>query len=295
MRRGFPAALATATVFLVALAVVGLAGAIIIPPVIDELGVLGEAVRSGIEEVGATVASGPFGVTEAQLQDAIDSGVERLQESGGTIGSGILSGAVIVTEILAGFLIALVLVFFFVKDGDGLWAWIVRQFPRRRRATVDAIGVRTWEILSGYVRGLTIVAVFDAVLIAIALLIIGVPLVLPLAVITFLAAYVPIVGAVTAGALAALVALVSQGFLAAVLVVVAITIIQQIESDVLHPLVVGKSVALHPVSILLAVATGVVLAGIIGALVAVPLTAVVAAAVPIVRRGATERPSEPTD
>ncbi len=151
------------------------------------------------------------------------------------------------------------------------------------RGRVEAIGESVWRVAGAYVRGLAVVATVDAVFIGLALALIGVPLVVPLAVLTFFAAFIPLVGAVTAGAAAAMVALVSEGVVDALLVVAAVTLVQQLEGDLLYPVVVGRTVALHPVVILLAVTVGAVLGGIIGAFIAVPLVAIVAAVVPIAR------------
>jgi predicted PurR-regulated permease PerM len=183
-------------------------------------------------------------------------------------------------------------VFFLVHDGRRMWAWAVGLFPAGRRADVEAIGVRVWAALSAYVRGVAMVAVVDAVLIGLALLVIGVPLVVPLMVITFLGAFVPLVGALVAGAVAALVALVIEGVIAAVLVTVAIVVIQQLEGDLLYPLVVGRAIALHPVAILLALTAGTVVAGIIGALLAVPVAAAVWTAADHLRRDQVSPPPE---
>lgn len=283
-RHRFAPLAATALVFAGAFVLAGAIGALLVPPFVGELDELDRQLRAGANQVGEFLVSGPLGISEAEIERAIGQAADRLVESRGTIAAGVLSGVVLVGQIVAGLLLSAVLVFFFVKDGPQLWRWVVRLFPARRRATVQEVGESSWQILGGYVRGIAVVATVDAVLIGVALAIIGVPLVLPLAVLTFLLAFFPLVGAVIAGLAAALVALVAVGPVAALIVVAVITAIQQLEGDLLYPLVVGRSVRLHPVAILLAVATGAVVAGIVGALVAVPLAAVVGAAVPIVRR-----------
>ncbi|HWC27644.1 MAG TPA: AI-2E family transporter, partial [Solirubrobacteraceae bacterium] len=138
---------------------------------------------------------------------------------------------------------------------------------------------RMWTVVSRYVRGVAVVALVDALLIGLALVIIGVPLVVPLMALTFLGAFIPLVGAVLAGAVAALVALVAEGPIAAVLVVLAITAIQQLEGDLLYPIVVGQAISLHPVAILLVLTAGTVIAGLAGALLAVPIAAAIWAAI----------------
>ncbi len=282
-RRGLGPALATTIVFTGSLLLVGLVIAVLVEPVTEQVGDLGRQVRAGVDQVGEYVAGGPFGLSQVQVDDAIDQAETRLQDSLGALATGVVSGALLAVELIAGLLITLVLVFFFVKDGPALWRWIADLFPRGVRGRVELIGESIWRVSGAYVRGLAVVATVDAVFIGLALALIGVPLVVPLAVLTFFAAFIPLVGAVTAGAAAALVALVSEGVVDALLVVAAVTLVQQIEGDLLYPVVVGRTVALHPVVILLAVTVGAVLGGIIGAFIAVPLVAIVAAVVPLAR------------
>jgi predicted PurR-regulated permease PerM len=280
-RRGVPSLLATAAVYIAALALVGAIGWLIVPPVVDELDELDRQLRAGVNQVGEYIVAGPFGVSEREIERAVEQAADQIAASRGAIVSGLLSGVQLVGQLIAGLLLSAVLVFFFVKDGPQLWRWVTRLFPKRRRAMVDRLGASSWEILGAYVRGVALVATVDAVLIGVALALIGVPLVLPLAVLTFFAAFFPLIGAFLAGLAAALVALVAQGVVAALIVVAAITAIQQLEGDLLYPVVVGRVVQLHPVAILLAIAAGAVVAGVIGALVAVPLAAVLSAAVPV--------------
>ena len=156
-----------------------------------------------------------------------------------------------------------------------MWSWVVSHFPEgQTRVDVSELGRRAWRTLTGYIRGLAIVATVDSVLIGLGLAIMGVPLVLPLAVLTFMAAFFPLVGAFLAGLVAALVALVAKGWVVALVVVVIITLVQQLEGDVIYPVVVGRAISLHPLAILLAVTSGAVAAGILGALLAPPVVAV---------------------
>lgn len=291
-RAGLPNALATTVVFLGALGVMIAAFWLIVPAVIQELSNLAASIRAGIDQLSDLLVTSGLGITQGEAQQAIREAQQTLTSSVDAIFASVLNGAVLITEVLAGALIALVLVFFFIKDGSALWAWVARLFPGSAEGTMLAVGHSAWHALGTYVRGIVFVATFDAVFIALALAIIGVPLVLPLAVLTFLAAFVPFVGAIAAGAVAALVALVSQGVVAALAVVVAITVVQQLEGNVLYPLVVGRSTHLHPVGILVAVTTGAVLAGIIGAVAAVPILVMVVTAVPIIR-SAAETTSQP--
>ncbi len=267
-----PAIAAFLTILSALLVLVGIS-ALLAPPVADEVGDLEERFRAGVAEVGSTLEN--VGISQEEIDNAIDSGLQTLEDSSGAIGQGLVSGALLVFEVLAGILLGLVLLFFFLKDGERIWSWLVDLLPRRRRDDANEVGRRGWTTLGSYLRGVALVALFDAVVIGVALAILGVPLVLPLAVLTFFAAFFPLVGAVTAGAVAALVALVSNGVVTALIVVAVITAVQQLEGDVIYPVVVGRSIELHPVAILLVLTAGAVVAGIIGALFAVPVAAVI--------------------
>jgi len=182
----------------------------------------------------------------------------------------------LLTEIIAGVVIAIVVLFFFLKDGDRIWSWICGLVAPEHRDAVNEMGSRSWRTLGAFLRGQSLVALFDAVFIGLALVIVGTPLVLPLVVITFFGAFIPIIGAFLAGAAAVLVALVFQGLTEALIVLAAIVVVQQIESNIFAPVIVGRSVRVHPLAILLGVTIGVTVGGIIGALVAAPLVAVAA-------------------
>jgi predicted PurR-regulated permease PerM len=177
-------------------------------------------------------------------------------------------------EALGAAALTLVLLFFLLKDGRSMWSWLIGHVPARRRGRIEPAGAAGWDALSGYVRGTVIVAAVDAIGIGAALLIVGVPLALPLILLTFVAAFVPIIGATVAGAAAVLVALVANGPVDALIILAAVIIVQQAEGNLLEPLVMGRAVHLHPAVILLAVAAGTVLAGVAGAIVAVPVVAV---------------------
>ncbi|CAN5652736.1 AI-2E family transporter [soil metagenome] len=272
--KGWPRLLATWTVLLGSLVLIAAVFALLAPQVSDELGELGQSVRSGSEQVLAWLVDGPLNLTRAQVDGYVDRAVSRLQENSSVLTSGVLTGAVVAAEAVAGAVLTLVLVFFFVKDGDNMFSWLTTQFGAGHRHHVQAVGARAWGAMSSYVRGTAVIALVDAILIGIALLVIGVPLVVPLMVLVFFGGFFPLVGAVLAGAVAALVALVTNGPFDALLVVGAVTIIQQVEGDVLQPVVLGRAVRLHPVVILLALTAGAVLGGIAGAFLAVPVTAV---------------------
>ena len=272
-RHGLPSAIATGLVMVAAAAIVGGIVALIAPAFVDQLDQLEGSVDEAVEEVVRWLVQGPFDLERGQIDEAVQSSLDSLRSNAGGIGRGVLSGASILAEVIAGLLLMIVLVFFFVHDGRRMWDFGLSLVPRQRRELVDGAGREVWAATAGYMRGVALIAVVDAVLIGIALALIGVPLVVPLMVLVFFGAFIPLVGAVASGAIAALVALISNGVVDAALVVVVIVAIQQIEGDLLYPNVVGRLIRLHPVAILLVLTAGTVVAGIIGALLSIPVAA----------------------
>ena len=255
--------------------VLGLLAVLVAPLVLvgqqagSQFGDLGGRLDEGIARIRDWI-TGTLPVSEQQLdqtwQQARDAAAEAVPSPA--------SGASLATETLGAALLALVLLFFLLKDGHHMWSWLLGRIPHSFRARTDAAGSAGWHTLAGYVRGTVVVAAVDAVGIGAALLIVGVPLALPLALLTFVAAFVPIIGATVAGAAAVLVALVANGPTDALIILAAVIAVQQAEGNLLEPLVMGRAVRLHPAVILLAVAAGTVLGGVAGAIVAVPITAV---------------------
>jgi putative heme transporter len=274
-RLGVPSAIATGLVMIAAVAIFGGIVALIAPAVVDQFGELESSVDEAVNEVVRWLVQGPFDLERDQIDEGVQNGLDSLRSNAGGIGKGVLSGASLLAEVIAGLLLMVVLVFFFVHDGRGMWNFGLNLVPRERRELVDGAGHEVWEATAGYMRGVALIAVVDAVLIGIALALIGVPLVIPLMVLVFFGAFIPLVGAVASGAIAALVALISNGVVDAALVTGAIIAIQQIEGDLLYPNVVGRMIRLHPVAILLVLTAGTVVAGIIGALLAIPVAAAV--------------------
>jgi putative heme transporter len=272
-RQGWPSALATLFVMVVTTAALVVIVVLIAPAFVDQFGELEDSVDEAIGEVVHWLVQGPFDVARADIDRAVDDGLASLRNNAGGIGKGVLSGAGMLAELIAGVLLLVVLVFFFVHDGRRMWGWALSLVPERNRELIDGAGQEVWHTIAGYMRGVALIAVVDAVLIGIALALIGVPLVVPLMVVVFLGAFIPLLGAFVAGAIAALVALISEGPIAALIVVGAIAAIQQIEGNVLYPNVVGRTISLHPVAILLILVAGTVVAGIVGALLAIPVAA----------------------
>ena len=193
-------------------------------------------------------------------------------------------------EVLTGLIITLLLLFFFLKDGPAIWSWFVSTFGGRQRTRLDEIARRAYTALSGYVRGLALVGVADATLIGSGLVILGVPLVGPLMLLTFIGAFLPLIGAFSAGLAAVLIALVDGGIVTALIVLALVIAVQQLEGHVLYPLIMGRTINVHPIAIILALATGGILAGIVGIFLSVPIVTVAAVVLAYVRE--TREPRE---
>ncbi|SDK28632.1 Predicted PurR-regulated permease PerM [Nonomuraea maritima] len=223
---------------------------------------------TGLERLRAFLTAGPL--SQQQLDAALGELTKALQG----VAPGPLAGAMTTLQTLAAAATALVLLFFFLRDGPSMWEWIVPRFPSRSRERVDAAFRTGWSTLVAYVRGTVTVAAVDGFGIGLALVLLQVPLGLALGFLTFLFAFVPIVGAIVAGAVAVLVALVSNGVTDALLVLAAVVVVQQLEGNLLAPVIIGKAVHLHPAVVLLGVTAGTLIGGIAGAVVTVPLIAV---------------------
>lgn len=280
-RRGLPRWATTLAVLGVAVLVLAGLAVFVEQRATDEFGAVDFSVRRGIEQLEG-VLGGLDVLSSRQIGEAVQAAGERFFSGprlpGGSQPNALLTGAITGFTVLAQVLLALFVLFFFLLEGERLWRSIVGVWPAARRADVDAIGRRAWGALQAYLRGITLVATFNSVMLGLALVLIGVPLVPSLMIVMFVATYLPVVGSYLAGGVAALVAFVLVGPTEALIVVAAVIVIQQVEGNLFYPLVVGRSVRLHPVVIVLALSTGATLAGVVGALVAVPLTAMVAAA-----------------
>jgi predicted PurR-regulated permease PerM len=274
--RGWRPLLATWAVILGSLIILSGIVAVLIPQFTSQFDEMKIRATQGFDDVVKWLGEGPLNISEQELDRYLEQATQRIQENSDSITGGILSSLTMTFEFIAGILLVFVLVFFFLKDGNQIWDWFKRQAARDNRDHIDEMGRRAWSTLTGYVRGTAFIALVDATLIGVALLMVGNPLWIPLAVITFFGAFFPIVGAVVAGAIAALVTLVTNGVADALIITAVIVLIQQIEGDVLQPVVMGKAVRLHPVVILIVLTAGAILGGIAGAFVSVPATAVAA-------------------
>jgi predicted PurR-regulated permease PerM len=276
-RTPLPRTIATVLVIIGALA--ALAGVIwlLVPGFVDQVDELRGAVTQGIRDIEVWLDD-TFGLTLGEAAERVTGGIDS-----GALSDRVVSGAVLVGEVLAGLLLAIVLCFFVVRDGPRFSAAVGRWLPSDRRELGAAIGRRSWRVIGGYLRGVMITGVVDAVVIGVGLWLIGVPLVFSLMVLTFFGAFFPLVGAFVAGAVAVLVALVANGVPDALITLALVIAVQQLEGDVVAPLVIGRTLSLHPVVIVLALTAGAIVAGIVGAAFAVPLAAVIRGAIDEIR------------
>jgi predicted PurR-regulated permease PerM len=277
--RGLPSAAATGVSFLGILAVFGGMVFGIIMAIRNELPELITHASDGLDQVYALLQNSPVPTDAQSVENARNAVVEYVTSPG--FGSGALTGLGAVTSFVAGFILMAVVLFYFLKDGGHIWSFMLRGFKGENKAKAELAGRRTMEVLGGYVRGTAAVAAVDAVCIGGALAIMQVPLALPLAVLTFVGGFIPLVGATAAGGLAVLVALVSNGPVGAIIVLAVVVIVNQLEGNFLQPVLMGKAMAVHGLVILLALTVGTILAGIIGAVLSVPLTAVAWAVVKV--------------
>lgn len=275
-RLRLPSAVAALVVILLSLGVVGAIGVTIAPSVGDQSVELAEAASEGLTAVEQWVEESSFEITQAQVESVVTAAQGRLESSASTIASGVLVGVGAVTTALITFVVTLVLSFFFLKDGARFLPWINDLAGDRAGPHLAEVGIRAWNTLGGFVRTQALVGLIDAVLIGTGLLLVGVPLALPLAVLTFVAAFAPIVGAVSVGALAVLVTLVANGWVSALIVLGIVLGVQQLEGNVLLPWLQGRSLRLHAGVVLLTIILGSTLFGVTGAFLGVPVVAVVA-------------------
>jgi predicted PurR-regulated permease PerM len=293
MKRGWPRPLAAAAMLVVGLGVVAGIITLVVERFTAGFPDLADQVSQGLVQIQSFIVR-TFPITKGQLDHAVQSFQDTLVNNQGTIASGALTTAATVGEVFTGFVLALFTLFFFLKDGRSIWLWLVGLFPRDSRAYLDEAARRAWRTLISYVRATVVVALVDAIGIGIGLAILRVPLVIPLAALVFLGAFIPILGSFLAGSVAVLVALVSRGPIIALLTLGVVLLVMQLEGHVLQPLLLGRAVRVHPLAVVLSIAAGLLIGGIFGALIAVPTVACAnVAGTYLSRRLEGPRPPEP--
>jgi predicted PurR-regulated permease PerM len=274
LRAKLPRTLATTIVMIAGIAAVAGVLTLLINQFVDGLPQLSAKAQDGLEQIQDSLKSGPLHLSEENLQALFANVQDWFGTNRATLTSGALSTATTLGHVLTGLFLVLFSTFFFLRDGRKISRFLIALLPGRARASMTSAADVSWTTLVSYVRATVLVAFIDAVGIGLALVILRVPFAFPLAALVFLGAFIPIVGATISGAVAVLVALVDQGLVVALIVLGAVIAVQQLEGHVLQPLIMGRAVAIHPLAVIVAIAAGIVLAGIIGALVAVPIVAV---------------------
>ncbi|MGW1058833.1 AI-2E family transporter [Micromonospora rubida] len=293
LRARLPRSLATAVVLVGGLAAVIGTLTLVVNEFIKGVPELSKKSSEGVRQIQDWLKTGPLHLSDSQLTRYIDEAQAWINNNTEKFTSGAVSTAATLAEVLTGIVLVLFATFFFLRDGSRIWRFLVRLLPVAARWKVDDAGRASWETLGAYVRATVLVAFIDAVGIGAFLVAFDIPFAFPLAALVFLGAFIPIVGAALSGVVAVLVALVDSGPVTALIILGVVVGVQQVEGHILQPLIMGRAVAIHPLGVIIGIAAGVVLAGITGALVSVPLIAVLNTAVR--RLAARTVPDTPPD
>jgi predicted PurR-regulated permease PerM len=282
-RRGWPPLTATWSTLLAAMIVLAGAAALATARVQAEYPALLAQLRHTTAQIQSWLAGPPFHLKTGDLDKASGGILRYLSQHQSLVEGTVVTGGRIAAEILAGVVLTFFVTFFLIKDGRKIWVWLIHRARPENKARIDRAGRVAWQAVVYYVRGTVVVAAIHAVVMGITLSVMSAPLAVPLALFMFVAAFVPLVGVLVAGGLAILVTLAAKGWLAAVVVLCILIVMNQLEGHLLQPLIVGKMVRLHPLAVILVLAVGGVVAGIAGAVVAVPITAALSRAIPQLR------------
>ena len=272
-RAGMPRKLAALLVVVLGVLVLALLVTFVSNQVASGVGDLSKQVSDGITQIRDWLRDGPLNVTDSQISEGLDRAQEQIANYGEDAVSTVTEVGTAVGHVVAGVFIVLFASYFFLADGPLIWAWMVRLFPRAGRLQADSSGRVAWESLTQFVRATVLVAAVDAIGIMIGAAVLQVPFVGAIGVLVFLGAFVPMIGAFVSGTVAVLVALVAQGPVTALIMFGVVVAVQQLEAHVLQPFLMGRFVSVHPLGVIVAIALGVIVAGIPGALIAVPLAA----------------------
>ncbi|MET7289972.1 AI-2E family transporter [Streptomyces sp. NPDC005573] len=294
MRYGVPRGPATALTAISGFVVIGLMGWFVTWQVMENIDILSNQIQSGIDDLRNWLLKSPFHVTDKQINQIAKNLREAIGANTDQITSAGLEGVQVVVEALTGILLVFFSTLFLLYDGERIWQWSLKLVPAAARPGVAGAGPRAWRTLTAYVRGTVLVALIDAIFIGLGIYFLNVPMAVPLAVFIFLFSFIPLVGAVASGALAVVVALVTQGPFTAVMTLLVVLAVQQIEGHVLQPFILGRAVRVHPLAVVLTVAAGAMVAGVGGAVVAVPLVAVTNTVVGYLRQYSMEQEPEVT-
>lgn len=282
-RRNLPDALASLLTVVGGLGLLYGLGRLVVPLVAAEVPAIAESVSEALGQLQGWLRGTPLGGQLDALDEPLQALGEQVGDGEGDVAEATLSALTAVAETVTRLLLGIVALFFYLKDGKRIAHALVGLFPQRLRSDIDAVAHRIWFTLGAYFRGQLVVALVDAIGIGIGLLVLGVPLAFPLAVLVLVGGLFPIVGAFVTGTVAVLVALADQGLVTALLVLAVVIAVQQLESNVLEPVVLSRAIHLHPLLVLVVITTGAVLLGVLGAFLAVPLAASIARTVEYLR------------
>jgi predicted PurR-regulated permease PerM len=271
-RHGWPTPLSALTMLVVGVGVVAGIITLVVEEFVTGYPDLADQVGQGLTQI-QDFAVRTFPISQAQINEAVASAQDAIVANQETLTSGAVTTAATVGEVLTGIVLTLFTLFFFLLDGRQIWLWLVGLAPTNSQAYLDEAARRSWRTLISYVRATIAVAAFDAVFIGVGLLFLGTPLVVPLAALVFLGAFIPIIGSFLAGTVSVLVTLVAVGPVRALIALGIIVLVMQLEGHVLQPLLLGRAVSVHPLAVVLGIAAGLLIGGIFGALIAVPVIA----------------------
>ncbi len=275
-RRGMRRALVAFVTLFGFLAIMAGIVSLLVPAMANEFSDLRPTLENAVDDVEDwLVNDSPFDVSRQDVNDFRDEAADRARDTLERQSGAVVSGTVVLFEVITGIVLALLSTFFLLKDGDRFCTWMLGHFPEERRPLVSRLAARAWKTLGGYLRGSALLGVIEGIIIGTTVWIVGGALAVPVAIITFFAAFVPFAGAVVAGAVAVLVTLVTAGFGEAVVVLIVAVLVQQFDNDLLAPVVFGKSLELHPLVVLGSLVAGSTLFGPFGAVLAVPVSAMV--------------------
>jgi predicted PurR-regulated permease PerM len=275
LNRIMPRGLAVALTLVLSVIVVLGALAFITVAFLNQLPQLSQQLIDGFNSIQNWLQTGPLKIDSAQLNQALDTARNWLTSNAGNLASGVLGGLGTAGELLTGLALAVFAAIFFLYNGTGIWSWIVGSTPKRAQVRVRTSGDVAWATFSAYAKGTVVIAFTNAILVGIALTLLKIPLPIPLALLVFVGSFIPYVGSPIAMFVAALIALAANGPWSFLAVIVLITVIGQLEGNVLQPMIMSKQVALHPLVIIVAVIGGSAVIGIIGAIIAVPVVSVI--------------------
>jgi predicted PurR-regulated permease PerM len=282
-RHGLSRLLSTWVAFLIALLVVLGIGTLVVYRSTVEWHTLVKDLSATSAKVRHWLSTGPLHLKNQDLADLQQKAIAQLNQHRGAIVNGVVSGASVAAEVLAGIVLTAFITFFFLYDGERIWRFVTSPFRARTAERVDRAALAAWTTLSGYIRGSVIIATFHGLIMGIALSFLGVPLVAPLTLLVFITSFVPLVGVLVGGGLAVFVTMGTQGVTPGLILLGILIVEHQLEGHFLQPIIMGRSVSLHPLAIALALTVGSILEGVVGAIVAVPLVATLHAAWPHLR------------